>query len=340
MLRDWCTWDRDYNDLVQQIRKELVNLSTRQPNDYTATLMQGSGTFSVEAVVTSAIPRNGKLLVISNGAYGKRIGKIVQCQEIDHIELDFGELDRPNMTRITSTLQEHPDITHISLVHCETTTGILNEIEPVAKLAKQYNKIFILDAMSSFGGIPFDVADWGVDYMISSANKCIQGVPGFGFVVARKERMHTLKGNARSLSLDLYDQWKTMEEHHGKWRFTSPTHTVRAFAQALSELQEEGGIKARFQRYRTNQKLLVEGMELLGFEAVLPRRYQSPIITSFYFPDDPLFTFSEFYEKMKRKGFVLYPGKVTHIDSFRIGTIGEVYPSDIQRLLKAIEETL
>lgn len=340
MLRDWCTWDRDYNDLVQLVRTELVRLAAREPDEYTATLMQGSGTFSVEAVITSAIPRNGKLLVIANGAYGKRIGKIAQCQQIAHTELDFGELNQPNLNRITATLKEDPDITHLAMVHCETTTGILNDVEPVARLAREYNKVFILDAMSSFGGIPFDIADWGVDYMISSANKCIQGAPGFGFVIARKALMQTLEGNARSLSLDLYDQWQTMEEHQGKWRFTSPTHIVRAFVQALSELAEEGGIEARFQRYRTNQRLLVEGMESLGFKAVLPRQYQSPIITSFYFPDDPSFTFMGFYDKIKRKGFVLYPGKVTHIDSFRIGTIGEVYPSDIKRLLEAVEETL
>lgn len=190
--------------------------------------------------------------------------------------------------------------------------------------------------MSSFGGIPIDMAQLGIDFLISSANKCIQGVPGFGFVIARKSSMMRCKGVARSLSLDLYDQWETMEKGHGKWRFTSPTHVVRAFMQALKELESEGGIEARNKRYRENHNVLVEGMRSLGYETLLPDEWQSPIITSFYFPTTD-FDFNSFYQKLKDKKFVIYPGKISQADTFRIGNIGDVYPDDFRQLIKAIK---
>lgn len=337
MLQDWCTWDRDYNELVQAIRHKLVQLSGKHPEGYTAVLMQGSGTFAVESVIGTIIPSDGKLAVLTNGAYGNRIAKMAETLGIDHVVLDFGEVTAAQPERLEEVLRDDPAITHVVVVHCETTTGMLNPIEEVGKVAKAFGKTYVVDAMSSFGGVPLDMAELQIDYLISSANKCIQGVPGFGFVLAKKEELVTCKGQARSLSLDLYDQWETMELQNGKWRYTSPTHVVRAFYQALLELEEEGGIEQRYGRYRQNQQTLVQGMERIGFQTLLPKSLHSPIITSFYYPEQKEFSFAAFYERLKKEGFVLYPGKIALADTFRIGNIGDVYPEDMERLVEAIE---
>ena len=340
MMRDWCTWDDDYNlDIVQKIRKQLVELATPAAG-YTSVLMQGSGTASVEATIGTVIPDDSHLLVVNNGAYGARIAEIAEYLSINHTVLDCGETLLPSSEVIDELLSEDTTITHVAMVHCETTTGILNPVEEVAKVVKRHNRIMILDAMSSFGGTPIDVAALGIDFLISSANKCIQGVPGFGFVIARETLLAECKGRARSLSLDLYAQWYCMETNKGKWRFTSPTHTVRAFSQALQELLEEGGVAARFERYRQNQSCLVQGMEELGFKCLLEKDLHSPFITSFYSPEHKNYDFRRFYTLLKEKGFVIYPGKVSHADCFRIGNIGEVYPEDIARLIHAISESM
>lgn len=340
MMRDWCTWGDDYNiDIVEKIRARLVELATAEPG-YTAVLMQGSGTASVEATIGTVIPEEGCLLVINNGAYGARMADIARYLKIEHRVLDCSETELPSVHEVDQLLKKHPEITHVAMVHSETTTGMLNPLEEVANVVKDHERILIIDAMSSFGGIPLDVAKTGIDFLISSANKCIQGVPGFGFVVAKKTLQEECEGRARSLSLDLYDQWQCMEVNHGKWRFTSPTHTVRAFAKALDELDEEGGIASRHQRYSTNQRMLVKGMKELGFECLLPVDQQSPFITSFYSPEHSEYNFRHFYQQLKERGFVIYPGKVSNADCFRIGNVGEVYPEDIARLIVAVSESM
>lgn len=340
MLRDWCTWDQDYNQLVQSIRSRLVTMASSKPDDYTTVLMQGSGTFSVESVIGSVIPKDGKLLVLANGAYGKRMAQIADVLGIYSIVLDAGETKPVNVKQLEEVLKVDPSITHVAVVHVETTTGMMNPIADVARIAKQYGKTLILDAMSSFGGIPIDIAELDIDYLISSANKCIQGVPGFGFIIARKESLAKCKGIGRSLSLDLYDQWETMEQGNGKWRYTSPTHTVRAFDQALQELEEEGGVARRFERFTRNQQTLVAGMQRMGLQPLLPIELQSPIITSFLYPDSSVFSFDEFYARIKQEGFVIYPGKITTAATFRIGNIGDVHLPVIERLLQGIDRQL
>jgi 2-aminoethylphosphonate-pyruvate transaminase len=339
MLKDWCTWDTDYNQIVQGIRKKLVSLATASQG-YTSVLMQGSGTFSVEATVTTSVPDAGKLLVLANGAYGQRIGQIAQRCGINHTVQDSGELAPPALAQLDEILNADKAITHVAVVHCETTTGMLNPIEKIGQIVKSHNKIYIVDAMSSFGGIPMDVADLGIDYLVSSANKCIQGVPGFGFCIARTAVLEASQGNARSLSLDLYDQWKCMEANAGKWRFTSPTHTVRAFAQAMKELDQEGGIDQRFVRYSENHSILVNGMAHLGFKTILKPEDQSPIITAFYSPTHPDYSFSRFYGILKGKGFVIYPGKVTELNTFRIGNIGDITPVHMEELIGCVKEAM
>ncbi len=338
MLRDWCTWDDDYNmSIVQQIRQKLVQLATSSVNEYTTVLMQGSGSFGVESVLGSVISSNDIVLIIANGAYGNRMTQIAKVLNLKYLTYDLPEMYVPDIMEVQQLLENNPDITHISVVHCETTTGILNPVKEITALAKKYNKVTIIDAMSSFGGIPIDLNDWQIDYLISSANKCIQGVPGFSFIIARTKLLEKCKGQARSLSLDLYDQWATMEKGGGKWRFTSPTHVVRAFLQALHELDDEGGIAKRYERYTKNQRTLVEGMRNLGFETLLPDSLHSPIITSFLSPEEEAYSFIKFYELLKQYGFVIYPGKVTQGDTFRIGNIGEVFPADMERLIRTIE---
>ena len=340
MLRDWCTWDDDYNQgVVQVIRRTLVALATRAEG-YTSVLMQGSGTFAVEALVGTAIARDGKLLVLANGAYGRRVARIAQVLAIDHVVIESAERAPPDADQGNKVLAKDPAITHVAMVHGETSTGMLNPIAAVGEVVRRQSRVFIVDAMSTFGGVPFDLDEVGIDFLVSSPNKCIQGVPGFGFVLARQRALAACEGRAPSLSLDLYDQWSAMEEGGGKWRFTSPTHTVRAFAPALVELEEEGGVSKRGERYRENHRVLVDGMERLGFRCFLSEAHRSPIITTFHDPDTSAYEFTRFYADLKRKGFVIYPGKVTEANTFRIGTLGHVYPSDMRSLIAAIEDSI
>lgn len=339
MLTDYSTWDVDYNSIVEEIRAALVRLAG-DPTKLTCTLMQGSGTFAVEATIGSAVPRDGRIAIVNNGAYGKRMVEIADRLGIDRVEITFGETELADPDRIGATLAADPKITHLAMAHCETTTGMLNPAEAVGARARAHGVVFILDAMSSFAGVEMTLDSVGADFLISSANKCVQGVPGFGFVLAPRARMHEIRGRARSLSLDLWDQWREMEEKGGKWRYTSPTHTVVAFRQALRELEQEGGIPARAARYRANHRRLVDGMRALGFRTLVDDAWQSTIITSFHNPDDPRYTFQEFYDRLKARRFVIYPGKVSQADCFRIGTIGHVSPDDIDLLLTTIGTVL
>ena len=336
MMSDWCTWDEDYNvGVVENIRRRLVELATSRPDEYTAVLMQGSGTFCVEATLGSVVRPADRLLVAANGAYGKRMGVIAEYYRLQCHVMRFDETEAVDPAKIDAYLTEHEDVTHVSVVHCETTTGVLNPLSEIAAVVKRHGKTLIVDAMSSFGGVPIDMAGLGIDFMISSANKCIQGVPGFGFIIARRSLLEQCKGVARSLSLDLYDQWAAMEQGRGKWRFTSPTHVVRAFMQALAELEAEGGVTARHARYAENHRTLVSGMRALGFKTLLPDEVQSPVITSFLYPSAD-FDFKAFYTALKTRGFVIYPGKISQADTFRIG---DVFPQDFVRLTEAVKET-
>lgn len=339
MMADWCTWDEDYNlHIVEEIRHNLVALATKKPELYTAILLQGSGTYCVEAVLGSAIAPQNRLLILSNGAYGDRMGTIAEYHKLNYDIIEFDEISQVSEVILEEHLLKNPDITHVAVVHCETTTGVLNPLRKISRVVRKHGRKLIVDAMSSFGGVPIDVEELGIDFMISSANKCIQGVPGFGFIIARKSELLRCKGISPSLSLDIYAQWETMEKGHGKWRFTSPTHVVRAFKQAMQELADEGGVEARNKRYIENHRILVEGMRSLGFETLLPDDIQSPIITSFLYPKKD-FDFKSFYTQLKEKGFVIYPGKISQADTFRIGNIGDVYPKDFDRLIEAIRQT-
>lgn len=336
MMEDHCTWDDDYKEITQKIRRDLLTLAHVSEPEYTAVLMQGSGSFGVESVLTSVIGKDEKLLIVTNGAYGERMIDIAQHAGVSYCvyQEDYDKV--PSASKIETLIKEDKAITHVTMVHSETTSGILNDIESVAKVVKAAGKTLIIDAMSSFGGVDIDVKELGIDFIVSSANKCIQGVPGFSFIICNRQKLMENEGKARSLCLDLYDQWKTMEKD-GKWRFTSPTHTVLAFAKAMEELKEEGGIEARAKRYYQNNRLLIEKMKELGIKAYIGEEHQGPIITTFFYPEHHQFSFQEMYEFIKERGYAIYPGKVTDADTFRIGNIGEIYREDIETLCDIFE---
>ncbi len=340
MLHDAGSWHSEFNQVVRGIREGLLRVAGLGPDHgYVTVLMQGSGTFGVESVVSSVIPPDGKLLVLSNGAYGERIARMAQHQKIAHHVLRSPEDDVPTPDEVEAALKRDPAITHVALVHCETTTGILNPLDPIRDVVREHRRGFIVDAMSSFGAIPIDLKTAGIDYLVSSANKCVEGVPGFSFVIARRDALTATAGHARSLSLDLLGQLQGFESN-GQFRFTPPTHAILAFDQALRELESEGGIAARGRRYATNHRALMEGMKALGFVPFLRPEVQSPIITAFRSPGDPAFRFDDFYRRLADRGMIIYPGKLTNAETFRIGTIGRLFESDIAQLLHAVRETL
>lgn len=339
MMVDHCTWDDDYKVITQRIRKELVAIANASEENYTAVLMQGSGSFGVESVLSSAVGENDKILIAANGAYGERMIQIAQANKLSYVSYMETYNKQPSAEKIAKMLEEDPAITHVSMIHCETTSGILNDIEEVTKVVKAKGRTMIVDAMSSFGGVEIPVEKYGIDFIISSSNKCIQGVPGFSFIIAKRDALAKCKGQARSLSLDLYSQWESMEKD-GKWRFTSPTHVVLAFEQALKELKEEGGVQKRQERYVNNNRKLIQIMKKFGIKTYIDEAVQSPVITTFLCPKEEGFSFEDMYAFVKERGYALYPGKVTDADTFRIGNIGEIYQEDMEKLGQIMEEYL
>src|SRR5277367_6720474 len=339
MVRDLGSLDSDFLTSVRNIRTRLLELGPYPTEEYECVLMQGSGTFVVESVISSVIPRDGKLLVLVNGAYGRRIAQTARVYGIALDVMEVAENRKFTPELVAKYLASVTGITHVAVVHCETTSGILNQIEEIGHVVHTAGAVYIVDAMSSFGAVPIDMAGSHIDFLISSANKCIEGVPGFGFVLANRRALELAKGNARTLSLDLYDQWASMEAN-GHFRFTPPIHTLLAFEQALNELDEEGGVRARGERYRQNHIALCHGMKAIGFEVYLAKEDQSFIITSFRYSSNPAFQFADFYERLWRAGFAIYPGKLSHESCFRIGTIGRITSSNVEALLAAIRLVL
>jgi 2-aminoethylphosphonate-pyruvate transaminase len=301
--------------------------------------MQGSGTAGIEAVLSSVIPPDGKLLILINGAYGERMRKIARIYQIAAEVLVFPEDTQPDAAALESTLVADAAITHVAVVHCETTTGIVNPIERYGAIAKKYSRTYIVDAMSSFGAYPVDLARCGIDFLVSSANKCIEGVPGFSFTVARTAALKATRGFARTLSLDLCSQWEGLEGD-GQFRFTPPIHALLAFHQALCELEQEGGVAARAARYRQNCALTLTAMQTMGFRPYVDEAKRGYTITSFYYLEHPKFDFRTFYERLSDKGYVIYPGKLSQANCFRIGHIGRLTNGDVRALLAAMAETL
>ncbi|MGB1104894.1 MAG: 2-aminoethylphosphonate--pyruvate transaminase [Alphaproteobacteria bacterium] len=339
MLRDWGSWDEDFRALTADLRRRLLALLGDMADAYECIPMQGSGTFGVEAMLGTFLPRDGKILVLSNGAYGARAAETVRYLGRELTVIDKGDYLPPRGEEVSAAIAADPAITHVLAIHCETSSGILNPLAEIAAATAAAGRQLLIDSMSAFGAIDLQPDSIPFEAMVSSANKCIEGVPGFGFVLARRDALKASKGNAHSLSLDLHAQWTVMEKT-GQWRYTPPTHVVAAFIEALRIHQEEGGVPARGARYTANRDILVAGMRDIGFETLLDKRWLSPIIVTFFSPADPAFEFARFYELMKRQGYIIYPGKLTVVDSFRIGCIGRMDAAVMQGVVAAAAAAL
>jgi 2-aminoethylphosphonate-pyruvate transaminase len=340
MLRDVGSRDDEFIELVRSIRDRLLRLAgVSTAEGFAAIPMQGSGTFAVESVISSVLPLNGKLLVLVNGAYGERMVRMATQLLIPTEVIRCAENETHHADELEAALAKDAAVSHVAVVHCETTSGVLNPINPLGRVVRAAERRYIVDAMSSFGALPISMQEAGIDFLVSSANKCIEGVPGFAFVLARTDALLEAAGLARSLSLDLLEQWRGLERT-GQFRFTPPTHALLAFDQALRELDAEGGVSGRHARYTANHQLIARGMQAMGFTSYVPAEKQAPIITAYHYPVHLNFVFEGFYQRLADKGFVIYPGKLTQVDCFRIGNIGRLFEKDMMALVEAIREVL
>jgi len=334
MMVDWGSWDTDFNQLTASVCEQLLGIVNGAASHHCIPL-QGSGTFAVEAAIGSLVPREGKVLVLINGAYGQRLAKICEVLGRDFCTFETAE-DLPiTAADVERLLDGDPRISHVALIHCETSTGILNPLAQIAQVVARHDKRLIIDAMSSFGALPIDASELPFDALIAASGKCLEGVPGMGFVFARKSSLAISAGNSHSLAMDLHDQHSYMART-GQWRFTPPTHVVAALHEALAQYAEQGGLPARQRRYAENCQTLLEGMAALGLRSILPETIQAPIIVTFHAPDSPRYQFRDFYERVKRKGYILYPGKLTQVETFRVGCIGSVDRQGMQAAVEAI----
>ncbi|MBV8651787.1 MAG: 2-aminoethylphosphonate--pyruvate transaminase [Alphaproteobacteria bacterium] len=338
MLRDWGSRDGAFIALNRGIRERLVKLAGGE-GTHVCVPLQGSGTFAVEAMLGTFVPKTGKLLLVVNGAYGHRMVKMCRYMGRDAVVSETPEDTPPDPAAIDVLLAGDPAITHVAVVHCETTSGILNPLAAIAEVVAKRGRRLLIDSMSAFGALPVDAREIPFDALASSANKCLEGVPGVAFVIARRTALEACAGNAPTLSFDLLDQFQNMEKT-AQWRFTPPTHVLAALAAAIDAHEEEGGVAGRGGRYRNNCRILVEGMRALGFETLLPDALQAPIIVTFHMPADPRFRFDQFYDGLRERGFVIYPGKLTVADSFRIGCIGQLGEPEMKGALAAAKEVL
>ena len=338
MLRDWGSWDVDFNSITGRVRERLLHI-VHGSGTHECVPMQGSGTFSVEAAVGTLVPRAGHVLVPQNGAYCQRIARICRVLGRRLTTIDYAENTQVAAADIERALRADPSITHVALVHCETSTGILNPLEEVAQVVSRHGRGLIVDAMSSFGALEIDARTTPFDAVVAASGKCLEGPPGMGFVIVRREPLERCEGNCHSLSLDLYDQWVYMKKTT-QWRYTPPTHVVAAFDAAIAQYLEEGGLVARGARYAQNCRTLIEGMSRLGLKSFLPAAIQAPIIVTFFAPDSPRYVFQDFYNAVKAHGYILYPGKLTTVETFRVGCMGQLGERGIAGAVEAVGKVL
>ncbi|ALI03293.1 2-aminoethylphosphonate--pyruvate transaminase [Pseudomonas sp. FW306-02-F02-AA] len=338
MMVDWGSWDERFNQLTASLCEQLLAIINGADSHHCVPL-QGSGTFAVEAAIGTLVPRDGKVLVLINGAYGKRLAKICEVLGRSFSTFETAEDQPTTATDVDRLLHADSSITHVALIHCETSTGVLNPLPEIAHVIAQHGKRLIIDAMSSFGALPIDARQVPFEALIAASGKCLEGVPGMGFVFANKSALENAAGNSPSLAMDLFDQHTYMAKT-GQWRFTPPTHVVAALHEALLQYNEEGGLPARHQRYANNCQVLLDEMAKLGLCSFLPTAIQAPIIITFHAPKDPRYQFKAFYERVKAKGFILYPGKLTQVETFRVGCIGHVNQAEMRAAVAAIGEVL
>ena len=338
MLRDWGSWDAEFNAVTASVRNSLLDV-IHGHDSHVVVPLQGSGTFSVEAAVATLVPRDGHVLVLDNGAYCKRAARLTSLMGRRCTVLDFGDHEPVSAQSLQAGLVQDASITHVVLIHCETGAGVLNPLQQVADVCAAHGRGLIVDAMSSFAALPIDARSIRFDALIAASGKCLEGVPGMGFVFIRKALLDGCAGRSQSLAMDLHDQHVYMEKT-GQWRFTPPTHVVVALAEAIAQFEAEGGQAARLARYQANCRTLVEGMAGLGFKPFLAPAVQAPIIVTFHAPADPRYQFRAFYDATKANGFILYPGKLTQVETFRVGCIGAIGPVEMQQAVHAVRLAL
>ena len=339
MLRDWGSWDAEFNAMTAEIRRELLAIA-HADESHVAVPLQGSGTFSIEAAVATIVPPSGgHLLVLDNGAYCKRMGKLATLMGRRTTILERREDEPVSAEDLDTRLAADPGITHVGLIHCETGTGVLNPLQAISHVCARHDKGLIVDAMSSFGALEIDARKVRFDALVAASGKCLEGVPGMGFVLVRKAVLERCAGQSQSLAMDLHDQHAYMERT-GQWRFTPPTHVVAALAEAIRQFVEQGGQPARLARYTENCRTLIDGMGALGFKPFLRAELQAPVIVTFHAPADPKYDFKAFYQATKRRGFILYPGKLTQIETFRVGCIGAIGANEMRQAVHAVADTL
>jgi 2-aminoethylphosphonate-pyruvate transaminase len=338
MQKDWGSWDDAFNQLTASVCRDLVAI-VHAEREHECVPLQGSGTFAVEAALGTFVPKRGKVLVPDNGSYCKRIVRILGYLGREAVVLPHDEQEPADPSRIDAALSADPSITHVAQVHCETGTGILNPLAEISAVAAKYGRGLIVDAMSSYGAIPIDARTLRFDALIAASGKCLEGAPGMGFVITRREVLERSAGNSSSLVMDLFDQWQYLKRT-GQWRFTPPTHVLAALRAAIDQYQAQGGLAARLARYSENCAALVAGMRKLGLSTFLPDTLQAPIIVTFHSPPDPAFNFKEFYGRVRDRGFILYPGKLTAVETFRVGCIGAINAATIEQAVAAIAAAL
>ena len=338
MLRDWGSWDAEFNTVTANLRAKLTDV-IHGKDSHVCVPMQGSGTFAIEAAVNTLVPRAGHVLVLINGAYGKRFAKLTEMMGRRLTTFETADDVPTSADDVERMLAKDPSLTHVGLIHCETSTGIHNPLAAIADVVARHGKGLIVDAMSSFGALPIDARTTPFDALIAASGKCVEGPPGMGFVLVRKGLLEYCAGNSTSLALDLADQWAYMEKTT-QWRFTPPTHVVVALDAALDQYIAEGGQPARLARYTANYETLVTGMRELGFKPFLDPAIQAPIIVTFHAPADSRYAFKEFYDRVRDKGFILYPGKLTQIETFRVGCIGAIGSDEMRHAVNAVRDTL
>ncbi|MBM3345880.1 MAG: 2-aminoethylphosphonate--pyruvate transaminase [Betaproteobacteria bacterium] len=338
MLRDWGSWDSAFNAMTASLCKDLVDV-VHGAATHVSVPLQGSGTFSVEAAIGTVVPRGGRVLVPQNGAYCQRVLRICKYLGRAAVELPMPEDMQATGKMVAEALDRDPAITHVTQVHCETGTGILNPLHDIAAECAARGKGLIVDAMSSFGAIDIDVRNTPIDALVAASGKCLEGVPGMGFVVLNRNTLEKCAGNSHSLAMDLYDQWTYMQKTT-QWRYTPPTHVVAALRCAVDQFIAEGGRPARQRRYQASCDTLIAGMEALGFKTFLPRAIQAPIIVTFHAPADPAYRFADFYQRVRERGYILYPGKLTKVETFRVGCIGAIDSNEMRNVVSAVAEAL
>ena len=338
MLKDWGSWDSDFNAVTARLRAQLLDI-VHGHETHVVVPLQGSGTFSVEAAVATVVPRDGHVLVLDNGAYCKRAAKLTQMMGRRASVLAFAEDEPVSASALAARLAEDASITHVVLIHCETGTGVENPFAEVAAVCERAGRGLIVDAMSSFGALPIDARTMRFDALVAASGKCLEGVPGMGFVFVRKAVIERCAGNSQSLAMDLHDQYVYMERT-GQWRFTPPTHVMVALAEAVTQFVEEGGQPARLARYRDNCATLLEGLSALGLKPFLRPEVQAPIIVTVHAPAHPGYDFKRFYAAAKARGFILYPGKLTEVETFRVGCIGAIGRNEMEQAVAAIGAAL